>query len=162
MRSRKSYLWKKQHTCSEADLAKIAREWVQGELRPLDRVLVEGPLGAGKSTLVKYLLQELQVVQPPEGSPSFPIAHEYYSPEWGEIIHIDFYRLRSEQEIFDGGIEEYFWGRSALVICEWLSLWPNFLNSVLEHSPLAPQIWRVDLTIEDEEHRSLMIHREVY
>lgn len=99
-------------------------------------------MGVGKTTFSRQLLAALGVEQPPEGSPSFAIAHEYVGPR-GDVIHIDFYRIRSEQEIQEAGIEAYFWERDAVVIAEWTSLWPGFEAAVLKSEP--GRVWKVEL-----------------
>jgi tRNA threonylcarbamoyl adenosine modification protein YjeE len=125
--------------CSEIELEKIAVQFAQ-ELKPGDRVLLEGAMGAGKTTFARSLLSALGVIQPPEGSPSFAIAHEYHSPRGG-IVHIDFYRIRHEAEIDDAGIPAYYWERELIVISEWLSSWPEFENQVLG----SGRAWRVSI-----------------
>lgn len=97
-------------------------------------------MGAGKTTFCRALLHGLGVVQPPEGSPSFAIAHEYQSPK-GDVIHMDFYRLRDESEIDDAGIPAYYWERNAIVISEWLSNFPNFQAQVFK----LDQVWKVSI-----------------
>lgn len=99
-------------------------------------------MGAGKTTFSRALLEGLGVHQPPEGSPTFAIAHEYRAPI-AEIVHIDFYRLKSEAEIQEAGIEAYFWEREAIVIAEWTSLWPEFEAAVLK--PGVGRNWRVNI-----------------
>src|SRR4051812_16090482 len=107
-RTRKSSpvaLWKVANDCSEAQCNRIAAE-LAAEIRPGDRVLLEGPMGAGKTTFSRALLAGLGVEQPPEGSPTFAIAHEYRTSRpggVGQVVHIDFYRLRSESEIEEAG-----------------------------------------------------------
>lgn len=88
-------------------------------------------MGVGKTTFSRSLLESLGVDQPPEGSPSFALAHEYATRTGSEVIHIDFYRIRSEAEIEEAGIEAYFWERKAIVLAEWTSLWPGFEAAVL-------------------------------
>jgi len=104
-------------------------------------VLLEGPMGAGKTTFTRSLLAAIGVHQPPEGSPTFAIAHEYDSP-LGGVVHIDYYRLKSEAEIDDAGIPAYYWERPLLVISEWLASWPEFEAQVLK----SGRVWRVNLS----------------
>jgi tRNA threonylcarbamoyladenosine biosynthesis protein TsaE len=116
-------------------------------------------MGAGKTTFTRALLEGLGVLQPAEGSPSFAIAHEYAGPRF-EVIHIDFYRIKSEAEIVEAGIEAYFWERpKALVISEWTSLWPGFEASVTATVPAQARLWRVDLAFAGDkpQHRALSI-----
>jgi tRNA threonylcarbamoyl adenosine modification protein YjeE len=110
-------------------------------ISPGDRVFLEGEMGAGKTTFARSLLSGLGVVQPAEGSPSFAIAHEYRSPRT-DVVHIDFYRLKSEVEIQDAGIDTYFWERpQSIIICEWISLFPALEQSVQK----VQSVWRVKL-----------------
>lgn len=99
------------------------------ELRPGDRVLLEGPMGVGKTTFARALLSGLGLDQPAEGSPTFAIAHEYETPR-GPVVHMDFYRLKTESEIDEAGIPSYFWERDLIAITEWLSSWPQFEKEV--------------------------------
>src|SRR3954471_23594503 len=102
--------------CSEDDSRALARALAR-ELKAGDRVFLEGPLGAGKTTFARALLEGIGVTQPPEGSPTFAIAHEYRVSEGvsrGPVIHIDLYRLKSEGELEAAGIAAYFWERDAI------------------------------------------------
>ncbi len=122
-------LWKVASVYSETQLAECA-ESLGKELQLGDRVLLEGPMGVGKTTFARALLLAMGVHQPPEGSPTFAIAHEYQAPIGG-MVHIDYYRMRSEIEIEEAGIPAYYWERNLLVISEWLSSWPLFEKQVL-------------------------------
>jgi tRNA threonylcarbamoyl adenosine modification protein YjeE len=116
-------------------------------LKSGDRVFLEGEMGAGKTTFARALLAGLGVSQPPEGSPSFAIAHEYDALR-GNVVHIDFYRLKHESEIEDAGIAAYFWERRAIVVSEWISMFPDFEAAVCEASlrgSSESRIWKVSL-----------------
>ena len=102
-------------------------------------------MGVGKTTFSRALLLGLGVVQPPEGSPTFAIAHEYESPKGG-VVHIDFYRIRAEEEIDEAGIPSYFWERNLIVLSEWIASWPEFEARVLK----SGRIWRVNLSFADD------------
>ena len=104
-------------------------------------------MGTGKTTFARALLAGLGVSQPPEGSPSFAIAHEYDSLR-GNVVHIDFYRLKHESEIEDAGVGAYFWERKAIVVSEWISMFPDFGNAVCEAAARensGTRIWKVGL-----------------
>lgn len=70
--------------------------------------LFYGNLGAGKTTLIKEICQQLGVDDRQISSPTFSIINEYQSSIGNRIFHFDFYRLKNETEIMDLGVEEYF------------------------------------------------------
>lgn len=102
-------------------------------------------MGVGKTTFTRELLLALGVSQPPEGSPTFPIAHEYQSSaaKKPSIVHLDLYRLRDEAELDDAGIPEYFEDPSRLVFVEWGSQFPVFVEKLLTRA--GKRHWQVDL-----------------
>ena len=78
--------------------------------------LFYGEMGAGKTTLIKSLCEQLGV----EGavtSPTFSIVNEYAGSA-AIIYHFDFYRLKSQNEALDMGYEEYFYS-GAYCFVEW-------------------------------------------
>ena len=80
-----------------------------------------GKMGAGKTTFVKALCEELGVSDV-ISSPTFAIVNEYRSDETGELIyHFDFYRIKKLSEVYDMGYEDYFYS-GALCFIEWPKL----------------------------------------
>ena len=80
-----------------------------------------GKMGAGKTTFIKTLCEELGVTDP-VNSPSFAIVNEYRSDTTGELIyHFDFYRIKKIDEVYDLGYEDYFYS-GALCFIEWPEL----------------------------------------
>ncbi len=69
--------------------------------------LFYGEMGAGKTTLIKVLCQQLGV-EGNTSSPTFAIVNEYQGNS-GAIYHFDLYRLQKAEEAYDLGYEEYLW-----------------------------------------------------
>lgn len=67
-----------------------------------------GPMGVGKTTLIKELCTRLGVTQN-VCSPTFAIVNEYADRDGEPVYHFDFYRLKNLDEAYDIGYEEYFY-----------------------------------------------------
>ncbi len=85
----------------------------------------EGEMGAGKTTTIKAICNELQVIDHVT-SPTYSLVNEYKTKDGKTIYHFDFYRLRNEQEAEDFGLEEYFQSGN-LCLMEWSSKIPHLL-----------------------------------
>ena len=80
-----------------------------------------GKMGAGKTTFVKAVCEELGVTDVIT-SPTFAIVNEYRSEDTAELIyHFDFYRINKLEEVYDMGYEDYFYS-GALRFIEWPEL----------------------------------------
>jgi tRNA threonylcarbamoyladenosine biosynthesis protein TsaE len=87
-----------------------------------------GNMGAGKTTLVKNLCAKMGV-QDEVNSPTFALVNEYQTESFDSIFHFDFYRIKSLEEVFDIGYEDYFYGGS---LC--LLEWPELIDPIMpEH-----------------------------
>ena len=80
-------------------------------------ICFDGPIGAGKTTLISRLCQKWQVMDS-ISSPTFSIVNHYNSLSKGLIYHFDFYRLESLEEVLDIGIEEYL-DSGNICLIEW-------------------------------------------
>jgi len=85
-------------------------------LKPGDVILLEGPIGAGKTHFARSLI--LALLPQPEDvpSPSFTLVQTYRAPHF-EIWHCDLYRLTSPDDVFELGLEEAM--ETALCLIEW-------------------------------------------
>ncbi len=99
--------------------------------------LFHGDMGAGKTTFIKALCEQLGVTDS-TSSPTFAIVNEYTSAG-GPIYHFDFYRIKSEQEAYDMGYEEYFYAGHYCFV-EWPEKIPNLLpdDAVVVHIAVSP------------------------
>jgi len=66
-----------------------------------------GDLGAGKTTFIKALCNELNVIDI-VSSPTFSIINEYQNEQGMVIYHMDFYRLENREDALEIGLEDYF------------------------------------------------------
>jgi tRNA threonylcarbamoyladenosine biosynthesis protein TsaE len=86
-------------------------------LQPPCLVLLEGDLGAGKTTLVKGIVAGLGAASEDEvTSPSFTLVHEYGSA--GRVFHADLYRVESERDLATLGLDDLS-SQAATVLVEW-------------------------------------------
>ncbi len=89
-----------------ADLPVVAKEMLTS-LQDAPRVwLFRGQMGAGKTTLSKELLKQLDIDQNVQ-SPTFSLVNEYQTKSGKTVYHFDLYRLKNIQEALAIGIEEY-------------------------------------------------------
>jgi tRNA threonylcarbamoyladenosine biosynthesis protein TsaE len=84
-----------------------------------------GTMGAGKTTIIKKICESLGATDIVT-SPTFTLVNEYRTLKGRPIYHIDFYRIRKKEEIFDFGIEEYF-ESGEYCFMEWPELIEDFL-----------------------------------
>ena len=84
-----------------------------------------GKMGAGKTTFVKAICEELGV-EDVITSPTFAIINEYSQPDGTPLYHFDFYRIKKLEEVYDMGYEDYFYSGSLCFI-----EWPELIEDVL-------------------------------
>jgi tRNA threonylcarbamoyladenosine biosynthesis protein TsaE len=87
-------------------------------------LLFYGEMGVGKTTLIKEIVFQLGV-KDATSSPTFSIVNEYIGKNC-KIFHFDFYRINDENEVYDIGIEEYFY-QNCWSLVEWPEKIPNII-----------------------------------
>ena len=115
------------NTISIQDIEHIreaAREFIQ-QMGDAHVFAFYGKMGAGKTTFVKAICEELGV-KDVITSPTFAIINEYEASSTGQyegipIYHFDFYRIKKLEEVYDMGYEDYFYS-GALCFIEWPEL----------------------------------------
>lgn len=99
----------------------LAREVSGGDL-----VLLDGPLGAGKTYFTRALFRRLGVpATVTVASPTFALVHEYSAKF--RLVHADLYRLEPTQDIADLGLADAR-EAGAIVIAEWAARFGDALG----------------------------------
>ena len=127
------------------ELPDAAKEIVK-ELEHHRIVAFYGPMGAGKTTLIREIAEQLGV-EDTVTSPTFALVNQYMTADGKMINHFDFYRINRIEEVYDLGYEEYF---DSGDIC--LIEWPEKIERLLPDDVLV-----VEISIEDEESRIIRI-----
>jgi tRNA threonylcarbamoyladenosine biosynthesis protein TsaE len=97
-------------------------------------VAFDGQMGAGKTTFIQNILRAMGI-ENTHGSPTYSLVNEYKSPFYGSVFHFDLYRLNSEEEAFDIGIEEMIYGGGICFI-----EWPDKVLHLLPENTLYVKI----------------------
>lgn len=108
---------------SEKETLNFVKEMIKS-IKAGDIVVLNGNLGTGKTFIVKAFC-EMHGIETAL-SPTFAIAN-VYSKDSLTINHFDFYRLNTENELYDIGFDEYLLNDDAITFIEWGELFPSVL-----------------------------------
>ena len=130
---------------SEEETMEFGRNLAK-KLKEKDIVCIYGDLGAGKTCLVKGIVDGLGVTDEYVRSPTFTVINKYC--ENNPVYHLDFYRIETEKEIEELGIEE-FYGKEGITLIEW----PEKIAKYLIQAR-----WEVKIDILGENKRKLNVN----
>jgi tRNA threonylcarbamoyladenosine biosynthesis protein TsaE len=99
-----------------------------------------GHMGAGKTTLIQKVCQELGITDD-VNSPSFSIVNEYIGSSERIVYHFDFYRITRIEEAFDIGYENYFYSGYPCFV-----EWPEKIEQLLPEKYVKVTISAPDIT----------------
>jgi tRNA threonylcarbamoyladenosine biosynthesis protein TsaE len=115
------------------DLPEIASQIVAGA--ESKTILFYGEMGVGKTTLIKEVAKRLGV-NDMISSPTYAIVNEYELKN-DKLFHFDCYRLKSEEEALDMGIEDYLYSN------HWnLIEWPERIENILPEKKMTIELLR--------------------
>ena len=132
-------------TTKSAAETRALGEKIAARLRPGDVLLLEGDLGAGKSELTRGIARGLGVTETVT-SPSFTILNVYESGRC-PLYHFDWYRLESEDELYELGMDEYL-GGDGIAVVEWAERCPE---------AVPEKVIRISLEVTGEEQRRIHV-----
>ncbi len=139
---------------NETELTNIAREILQF-YQNKNIFTFKGPLGVGKTTFIKYFCRCLGVTTHIQ-SPSFAIANVYKidtptdvkrAASGEEVFHLDLYRIESDAEALEAGLEYYIYNENLCFI-----EWPEIIVHLLPTSYLA-----IKMEITEDYNRKITI-----
>ena len=87
--------------------------------------IIDGEMGAGKTTLIGEICKVLNVSDA-FSSPTYGIVNTYFSEQYGEINHFDFYRIKNEEEAMGSGLDEQLHSGNICFV-EWANKIPKLL-----------------------------------
>jgi len=107
-------------------------------------VLFSGPVGSGKTTLIKCVMRELGYNEH-VSSPTFSVINEYVL-DYKMIYHMDLYRIKKEDELYEIGFEEYL-RNGNLCLIEWPEIAIKMIDKDFIHIKLK-EITKTKRSIE--------------
>src|ERR1700722_3683348 len=133
----------------EADTARLGAA-IGAELKRHEAVCLTGPLGAGKSTLARGLIQSLAGAAIEVPSPTFTLVQAYETSAL-TLAHFDLYRLAKPEDVVELGLDEALDEGAAVIE------WPDKLGHHLPHDRLD-----VELHIDGEARRARLTPHGVW
>ena len=100
-------------------------KFISRSLKAGDTLLFYGELGSGKTFMIRELVRHLGL-EDMVSSPTFSIINQYQGGKF-MINHIDLYRIESEKELLNLGLDD-FWGGAYINFIEW----PQIIEHMLD------------------------------
>lgn len=148
-------------TANERETIEFAKK-LTNYLEPGMLLLLEGNLGAGKTTFTKGIGEGLGIKRIIK-SPTYTIVREYMDGKI-PLYHIDLYRLE-EEEVEDLGLDEYFAGEG-LAVVEWPSVAPQELPTErlelkLSVNPELPDQRTIEMKAVGEKYQTILMALDI-
>ena len=135
------------HTSDAAETFALGKQ-IGAQLSGGEILLLNGPLGAGKTVFVKGIAAAFDIDPEEVTSPSFTLVNPYEGRL--PLFHIDLYRLDEGAAAAHAvDLEELLTDERAVIIIEWAERLKNY--------PLTPDVWRIDISGDGEAARRILI-----
>jgi len=127
-----------------AEIDQAAKQFLQTMPKEASVVAFHAQMGAGKTTLIKAICQQLGATDNVT-SPTFAIVNEYTDEEGNPINHFDLYRLKNMAEAYDIGLPDYLASKHLCLI-----EWPEVADELLPDDTL-----HVKISVNPDETRTI-------
>ncbi|MBD3273243.1 tRNA (adenosine(37)-N6)-threonylcarbamoyltransferase complex ATPase subunit type 1 TsaE [Candidatus Dependentiae bacterium] len=111
------------------EIDKIIKEQFLPRINKCKIFTFKGPLGAGKTTIIKEILKTCGV-EKIVTSPTFNYVNSYKTKSGKTFHHFDLYRLDSLDSFLSLGLDEYFYEENSICFVEWPKIIETLLNDV--------------------------------
>lgn len=112
---------------AQTDIRRLVEKKIIPLLKRCSIFTLEGPLGAGKTTLIKEIFKQVGIVDPVT-SPTFGYVNTYHT-ESATFHHFDLYRIHTLETFISAGLDELIEQSHAINFIEW----PNVIADLLEN-----------------------------
>lgn len=128
-------------THSPEETSDLARD-LAAQLAAGDIVVLDGPLGAGKTCFVRGLAAGLGLDPSRVSSPTYVICHEYRGEQGRRLVHVDAYRLSGPEELESIGWRDLLEAEHTIIAVEW----PGRIASALPEKCIRVELEHVSET----------------
>ena len=129
------------------EIGKISKIIIKS-IKKKNKVLFSGPLGSGKTTLIKSIMHDLGY-NDHVSSPTFSLINEYIIKD-KMIYHIDLYRVKKKDELYEIGFEEYLKNGNLCLI-----EWPEIAIKIIDKDFIHIKLKEISKTKRSIEIKSL-------
>ena len=140
-----------QWVCASPEETERLGAYLGDALKGGETLLLDGPLGAGKTVFVKGVASSLGIDETEVTSPSFTLVNRYAGQL--TLYHLDLYRLPEGAAAAHAvDLDELLSDERACIIIEWAARMGRY--------PLPPPVWRISITGDGEDPRRITIGKD--
>lgn len=119
-------------------LKKIVKEQIIPKLSEYSIFTFSGPLGAGKTTLIKEILKQSGIKEV-VSSPTFGYLNTYQNASGKTFNHFDLYRISSPESFINAGFDEYIQKKDVLNFIEW----PEIIEPLIQNIKIKNKVCKI-------------------
>ncbi len=120
---------------TQDNLNSFVTEHLTPQLSLFSIITFQGPLGTGKTTIIKNILKQCGIHENIT-SPTFGYVNSYTNDQGVTFHHFDLYRINSIENFLALGFNEYFYQKNSICLIEW----PEIILDLLLQEDIAPRI----------------------